>query len=246
MTPSGGPRRRPRGDEVEVAVDPVGDEGLAAGEPVVVAVLDRAGRQRRHVRSRPRLRDPERAHGVALDDGGQVLLLLRLRPITGEPGGGHVGVHQHAEGHPARSAARHLLAQHHARQEVPARASVLRRELQAEEPQLAQSPPELPRDPPRLLPLGDVRRDLFLHEGAHALAQQVVLGREHRDHWITSSARRRSDCGTVRPRAFAALRLMTVSNFEGCSTGRAAGLAPFRILSTKTPARRQMSTTSAP
>jgi hypothetical protein len=28
-------------------------------------------------------------------------------------------------------------------------------------------------------------------------------------YWITSSARRRSDCGIVRPRALAVLRLMT-------------------------------------
>src|SRR2546427_11400640 len=33
------------------------------------------------------------------------------------------------------------------------------------------------------------------------------------------------------PRALAVFRLMTSSNFVGCSTGRSAGLAPFRILS---------------
>src|SRR5258706_15627026 len=36
-----------------------------------------------------------------------------------------------------------------------------------------------------------------------------------------------------RPSVFAVLRLMTSSNFVGCSTGRSAGLAPVRILSTK-------------
>ena len=49
---------------------------------------------------------------------------------------------------------------------------------------------------------------------------------------ITLSARCRSDGGIVRPSAFAVLRLMTRSNFVGCSTGRSAGLAPLRILST--------------
>src|SRR5207253_1833377 len=34
--------------------------------------------------------------------------------------------------------------------------------------------------------------------------------------------------GIVRPSAFAVLRLMTSSNLVGCSTGRSAGLAPFR------------------
>jgi hypothetical protein len=54
---------------------------------------------------------------------------------------------------------------------------------------------------------------------------------------ITSSARARIDCGTVSPSALAVLRLTTISNVVGCSTGRSAGLAPLRILSTKTAAR---------
>jgi hypothetical protein len=49
---------------------------------------------------------------------------------------------------------------------------------------------------------------------------------------ITWSACSSSDCGIVRPKAFAVFRLMTNSNFVGCSMGRSAGLAPFRILST--------------
>jgi hypothetical protein len=48
----------------------------------------------------------------------------------------------------------------------------------------------------------------------------------------TSSARARTAGGIVSPRALAVLMLMTSSNFVGCSTGRSAGLAPFRILST--------------
>ena len=51
-------------------------------------------------------------------------------------------------------------------------------------------------------------------------------------YWMTSSARRSSDGGIARPRAFAVLRLMTSSNFVGCSIGKSAGLAPLRILST--------------
>src|SRR5712691_6362382 len=49
---------------------------------------------------------------------------------------------------------------------------------------------------------------------------------------ITSSARRSSDGGIVIPSAWAVLRLMTSSKRVGCSTGKSAGLAPFRILST--------------
>src|SRR3989442_9265804 len=51
-------------------------------------------------------------------------------------------------------------------------------------------------------------------------------------HWITSSARKSSDCGIVSPSALAVLSLMTSSNFVGCSNGRSPGFAPFRILST--------------
>jgi len=51
-------------------------------------------------------------------------------------------------------------------------------------------------------------------------------------HWMTSSARSSSDCGSVSPRALAALRLITMSNLTGCSTGSSLGFAPFRILST--------------
>src|SRR5262245_1270217 len=51
-------------------------------------------------------------------------------------------------------------------------------------------------------------------------------------HLITLSARMSTIAGIVNPRALAALRLITSSNSVGCSTGRSAGLVPFRILST--------------
>ena len=51
-------------------------------------------------------------------------------------------------------------------------------------------------------------------------------------YWMTWSARRSTDCGIVSPSAFADLRLITSSNFVGCSTERSAGLAPLRILDT--------------
>src|SRR5262249_20785433 len=57
-------------------------------------------------------------------------------------------------------------------------------------------------------------------------------------HSITSSARASNVGGISRPRAFAVVRLMTRSNLVGCSTGRSPGFAPRRIMSTKSPARR--------
>jgi len=49
---------------------------------------------------------------------------------------------------------------------------------------------------------------------------------------ITSSAWKRSVGGSVRPSALAVFRLMTSSYFVGISTGKSAGLAPFRMRST--------------
>ena len=63
--------------------------------------------------------------------------------------------------------------------------------------------------------------------------------KENSDHWlafydhrITLSARASTFGGIVNPICFAVLRLITSSNLVGCSTGRSAGLAPFKILST--------------
>ena len=66
------------------------------------------------------------------------------------------------------------------------------------------------------------------------------------DHLITLSARTSTFGGIVRPICLAAFRLMMNSNFVGCSTGRSAGLAPFRILSTYVAARRSKSVMFTP
>ena len=57
-------------------------------------------------------------------------------------------------------------------------------------------------------------------------------------HRITLSARPSTFCGIVTPICLAVLRLITSSNFFGCSTGISAGLAPFKILSTYQATRR--------
>ena len=58
---------------------------------------------------------------------------------------------------------------------------------------------------------------------------------------MTLSARANTLGGIVKPICLAAFRLIMNSNFVGCSTGRSAGLAPFRILSTYVAARRSKS-----
>src|SRR5258705_12317089 len=54
---------------------------------------------------------------------------------------------------------------------------------------------------------------------------------------ITSSARPRIDCGTLRPSAFAVFRLTSSSTLVDCCTGRSAGFFPLRFLPVEMPAR---------
>src|SRR5215813_6998775 len=59
-----------------------------------------------------------------------------------------------------------------------------------------------------------------------------------RGYLITLSARSTKSAGIVTAISFAVFKLITSSNFVGCSTGKSAGLAPFRILSTYVATRR--------
>src|SRR6185503_19725412 len=63
---------------------------------------------------------------------------------------------------------------------------------------------------------------------------------------ITRSARAKTFGGMMTPICFAVLRLITSSIFVGCATGRSAGLARLRILSTYVAARRNRSGKLAP
>src|SRR5262249_41695442 len=65
-------------------------------------------------------------------------------------------------------------------------------------------------------------------------------------HSIISSARASTDRGILTPSAVAGLRVMTSSTFVGCSTGRSAGLLPFRIWSTYAAARRKFADSFGP
>src|SRR6266478_2249553 len=60
-------------------------------------------------------------------------------------------------------------------------------------------------------------------------------------HSITSSTRARKAAGSVKPSALAVFILMTSLKRVGCSTGKSAGWAPLRILSTYTAALRKRS-----
>src|SRR5262249_7401959 len=70
--------------------------------------------------------------------------------------------------------------------------------------------------------------------------RDVALVRDS-DHCTISSALATRDCGIVNLSVLTALRLITSSNWVGCSMGNSPGLVPLRILSTKYAARRYMS-----
>src|SRR5207249_10842142 len=117
---------------------------------------------------------------LAPGDARQVLALLGVGAEAHEPGRRHVGVDEDAEGHAARAAARHLLAEHDAGEEVGPTPTVLRRELEAEETELAEALPQLAWDASRRLPLADARRDLLLDEGVDRPSEHLVLVAEQR------------------------------------------------------------------
>ena len=60
----------------------------------------------------------------------------------------------------------------------------------------------------------------------------IFISRKRDPYSITRSAIRSTCSGTVNPNALAVRRLITNSNLVGCSTGRSAGFAPFRMRST--------------
>src|ERR1044071_1190717 len=91
--------------------------------------------------------------------------------------------------------------------------------------------------------LGSIRFDSpakLLQEVLSSLTasqQSRSMKRNKRYHRITLSALAKTVGGTLNPICLAVLRLMTSSNFVGCSTGRSAGFAASRILSTNTATR---------
>ena len=82
--------------------------------------------------------------------------------------------------------------------------------------------------------------------GHAAAAPPSSVMNSRRSHSITSSARASSVGGGDRSSALVVFRLMISSNLIGCSTGRSAGFAPLKILSTHVAARRNKSRKSTP
>src|SRR3974390_3325931 len=77
-----------------------------------------------------------------------------------------------------------------------------------------------------------LRLGKFVFSNAKRLFRQHRPGADIASYSIISSARERSEGGTVRPSALAVLRLITNSNLVALCTGRSAGFSPLRMRST--------------
>jgi len=95
-------------------------------------------------------------------------------------------------------------------------------------------------------PIGAGGRHSRLTASDPLLPVDFLRSRRSQHYLITLSARTSIESGILMPRAFAVLTLTISSNLVGCSIGRSAGLAPFRILSTYVAARRAIENTSGP
>ena len=79
----------------EVAIDGIGDEGLAAVQHPAVAVALCVGSDARHIGARVRFAHGDREDRLAREDAGHEALELFGRARVHDVGARHVGVHEH-------------------------------------------------------------------------------------------------------------------------------------------------------
>ena len=170
------------GADEEVGADAVGDEGLRAVDDVAAVDLLGEGGDAGDVGAGTRLGDPQGADLLAGDPGNQPALLLLLGAEVEDRRHRDRGVGVEPRGDAARAAAAgQLLDPDRVVQMGAALAAQLLGELQPEEAELRAARVQLTGEFPRVLPLGDVGRDLLGDEAADRLAQLLVLLAEGRE-----------------------------------------------------------------
>ena len=156
----------------QAGVQPVRDEGLRTVDHVVVAVPDRARADRLQVGACARFGHRDRTDEFARGHARQPVALLGLVAVVE-----HVvrddAVHGVTEAGDAVPA--HLLRDDGLVPHVAADAPVLRRDVRAEQADLARLVPDLAVDVVLFAPACIVRHDLVFHEPAHGLAVHVQL-----------------------------------------------------------------------
>ena len=164
------------GDEIDVGVDAVGDEHLAAVEDVVVALEARRGADRRDVGAGIGLGDGDRRDHLSFDRGDEVALAQLVGAELVQRRRRHVRLHRDPHRHPGVVAADDLLEHHRRVRPVEPGAAPLRVVAQSEHPEVAHLLVETFVDPPHLVELAGARRELLVDELAHGLAEELVLG----------------------------------------------------------------------
>lgn len=166
-----------RDDDHEVGEDAVGDEGLGAVEQPVVAPVLGGGTDPLEVGVGAGLGHRDGGDGLAGAESGQPAALLFLGGERGQVRPDDVVVQ--ADGEAGGPGAGELLGDHGRVAEVGvAAAPVLLGHGQAQQALAARGPPGLAADDAVLLPLLVVRQHLLVQEGAHGLAERLVVGVE--------------------------------------------------------------------
>jgi hypothetical protein len=159
-------------DHQGVGVGAVGDPHLAAVEQVVAALVLGLELHADDVAAGAGLAHGQRAHMLAADQLGQVLLLLRLGAVALDLVDAQVAVRAVAQADRGAGAA-DLLHRDHVRQVAHVGAAVLLGHGDAQHAQLAHLAPQVHRELVAAVDLGRARRDLGLGKVAHRVAQRV-------------------------------------------------------------------------
>jgi hypothetical protein len=164
-----------RDHDHEVGVDAVGDEGLRPVDDPVVAVTPGARLDPLQVGAGAGLGHGDRRDELAAAEPRQPPLLLLVGAQLEQVRRRDVVVQ--GEPHAASADPDDLLAHDGVVAEVlDPTAPVLLGYVRAQQPLPTRLEPQVPRDDPGLLPLLVVGRDVLVAEGAHAVAEGVVLG----------------------------------------------------------------------
>src|ERR1019366_9143947 len=196
------------GDDDQIRVDPVGDEGLRSVEQVVVAGADRRRLDPGEIGSGARLGHRARGDQLAAGDRRQPAFALLVVGVGQQIGQADIVVQGQPEGEAADLCERSLLADHDVEAEVvDARTAVALRDRHPREAERGSLRVELARDDSRALPLGVVGARLLSEKAAEALAVAVLLLAEERASYQTPSPSPRSSSRTrsgepVPPRIF--------------------------------------------
>jgi hypothetical protein len=162
-------------DEHEIGLDPVGDEGLGAVQAVgAITLADGRRGDRREIGAGTWLRHRERGDRLAPCHRREPALLLVVIRVAQEVGHDDVVVQWEAD--TGRTDLGELLGHDDVVAEVrdPA-AAVDRRNIRAEQAQLASLGPQLPRHHAVALPVGVERHHPVGHEPGHQVPEAIVL-----------------------------------------------------------------------